>query len=341
MARGMPSGKSQNDTVPLSIKRLTRAPLIAVHAFRAEQESESKKTGEKYIKVQPKLSFTFDSGHFQKNSDGEVLYDDDTGEAKPHYIIDGFVTLSGFNTGNLVQKVLPAFGFDNPDWFDDDGNLTDEVMDSVDIEFGSNALGENYEGAEWDEIPLYVRGQKDGRKGDIEVEVTSFKIMGYELLGREVDLQIGVKDGWNRITAYLVPADFTSLEDEPYYGKPEAAALPTKDAAASKGAGKAKGAAKGAKAASGAPDEAQRQKKAATYTKGRLAAAKVPTIAWPEVLAVMLDGESVDADAITTEQATRFHAMAEGDEGIQAIQAAYEQVQAGFEEFPPEESLPF
>lgn len=333
MARGIPSSKGKNEVAPLTVRRITRAPLVSIHAFRAEQESETK-SGEKYIREVPKLSLFFDSGHLQHTKDGELVVDEDTGESKPHLIGDGFLTLSGFNTSNMVKNLLPALGFDNPDWFDEDGNLTDEVQDSFEFQFGSNALGDDYSGAEWSDLPLYVRGGKD-RKSEIEVEVLSFKIMGHELLGREVDLQLTIKDGWNRIAAYLIPADFTSLEEEPHRGSEKAA----KPRAATKGA-KAK--AKAAEADADSPERSKRERDATAYVIGRLKAAGVPKNYYGQTLGIMLGlAVPVDPDTITTKDATTFHGMAEGDEGISVIKDAYDQAMNESDEFPSEDSLPF
>jgi len=233
MARGFPTSQSTDSVAPLPDRRIRRAKLARIAAFRSEQERE-RKDGEKYTVEVVQLSLFWDSHKTQTTVGGDPVIDEETGELLPHYINEGFITLSGAATSNFVKKILPALGFTGPEFIQQDGqnkgNLTDATLDSLEVKFGSNKLGDDYEGADWTDLPMYERGGKT-RKGDLEVEVLSLKLAGHELLGREVDLALDIKDGWNRVNAYLLPEDFAGLDNEPLGltaadggGKPEKAA---------------------------------------------------------------------------------------------------------------------
>lgn len=234
MARRTASGVPQSsgggsDIAPLRKRRITRARLDKVFAFQSEDERKVKKfnkqtrqmeeTSETRMVTSVKLCLYWNSHEVQRDFDGEVIYDEESGESRPHYVVDGFVTVSGHYKSNLAGKILPAIGFEGPEFFitdgKDKGSMTKDFAASMEAVFGENALGETTDDG-WAGLPFYERGGEH-RKGEIEVAVTSLKMAGYELIGREVDLQIGVdeKSGFNRIEAYMIPEDFAGLDNEP------------------------------------------------------------------------------------------------------------------------------
>lgn len=211
MARGLPKS-SKSDIAPIPAKRVKNVPLVAIGAFKVIAEREDKRTKEKYELEQVNLSLDFDSGYPIRDEEGELVLDEE-GRAKPHLLNDGYVTLSGDKRANLI-KILKALGFDDERFIDEEGNLTDEAAESLEVEFGVNGLGDDYAGADWDDLPLYTlpsRGGKD-RKRDVEVPVLSMTILGYELLGRVCDATLTIKNGYNRVESYLQSEDFVDLD---------------------------------------------------------------------------------------------------------------------------------
>lgn len=207
MAKGIPTKKSEIG--PLKVKRLENVPIVSIGAFRMVAEKEDRKTGEKYETDQVNLSIDFDSGFIQRKEhpDGEPVLDDN-GNEKPHLINVGYMTLSGHFKSNFVP-LLRAAGYDGPEFIDDEGSLTQEAQESIEVEFGTNGLGHNYTGKDWDDLPYYVLPKMGGKhqKRDVEVPVTSFKIKGYELIGRRVDMALEIKNGYNKPTAFIEPRD--------------------------------------------------------------------------------------------------------------------------------------
>ena len=216
MHKGIPKSASRDTPVALRVKRLTNVPLIGIGVFRAISQKEDRDTKEKYEVEQVKLSCDFDSGHPQRNADGELILDED-GREIPHLINDGFVTLSGHENSNFVA-MLKALGFGEAPFIDPDtGGLSSEAAESIELTFGTNRLGDDYSNAEWDELPMYELRSRGGKVGkrDIEVPVTSFKILGYELLGRRCDIALKIKDEYNRVDFYLEPENPEPLDTTP------------------------------------------------------------------------------------------------------------------------------
>jgi len=211
MATGIPRSKSENDIAPLTVRRLTKVPLERVGIFKSLSEKEDRKTGERYEVEQIKLSLDWNSGYVMSNENGEPILDRD-GNEQTHYINDGFVTLSGHAKSNLVP-ILRALGFDGPRFIvadgKDAGGLTAEAAESIELEFGTNGLGKDYEGSDWDDLPFYATRAQGGTHGkrEVEVPVLSFKILGEEVLGRHIDMQLEIKNGYNKPTAYLMSED--------------------------------------------------------------------------------------------------------------------------------------
>lgn len=325
-ASGIPRSSSGSDIAPLRKRRITRARLHKVFAFQSEDERDVMrydkatkrmvKTGETEMRTSIKLCLYWDSHEVQRDFDGEVIYDEDTGEPRPHYVVDGFVTLSDHFKSNLVSKILPAIGFSGPEYFIPDGknkgNMTPEFADSLEAVFGENALGETTSDG-WAGLPFYERGGEH-RKGEVEVEVTSLKLGGYELIGREVDLQIGVDENsnFNRIEGYMIPEDFAGLDNEPL-GR-QAAPAPAK--------AKAK-----AKAQAPADDEALPKHQA--YARDVLNSSGVAPIWHAPVLRYLLTDDSIQTiEDLSTDAAKTLRALVkEQGENYQAfITAAYESV---------------
>lgn len=209
---GMPRTK-RNEVAPLSVTRLSRTPLVRAAAFL--MMAEDRETKERY--PQAKLALYWDSGYPQRDADGELITDDE-GRARPHLIVDGYVTVSGHHKANFV-KLVRAMGFVDKRFYEQSGpnkgSLTREVQNSLLVEFGKNRLGDDYSGATWDDLPFYELRSRGGQhaKSEVEVEVKSLKLAGYELLGRVVDMAITIDDnGYNRIESYLLPEGFTSLD---------------------------------------------------------------------------------------------------------------------------------
>ena len=224
MAQGIPRSSSKNDVAPLSVKRLADVPIVAIGAFRATQEKEDRRTGEKYEVEQVKLSIDFDSGHIMSNADGDPVLNQ-AGDEQPFYINEGFVTLSGNEKAKLVE-ILKAIGFDTPEFIvqegKDAGALTEAAAESLTVEFGVNGLGTDYSGESWDDLPLYILARDGGKdsKRDVEVPVLSLKILGHEVIGRTCDLALTIKNGYNRVTAFLPPVDPQPLtKDKPKKAK--------------------------------------------------------------------------------------------------------------------------
>lgn len=215
MPRGIPTSTSRDTPVPLKVKRLKNVPLVKLCAFRSISEREDRDTKEKYEVDQVKLAFYFDSGHIQRNSDGEPILDS-AGDTMPHLVTDGFVTYSGHPQANL-PTILRALGFSGDEYINDEGGLTEDAAESIEATFGINGLGDDYRSADWTDLPLYTLRSKGGQvaKGDLEVPVTSFKIMGEELLGRRCDIALIIKGDYNRIDSYLEPEEPEPLGAEP------------------------------------------------------------------------------------------------------------------------------
>lgn len=345
MARySIPKGDS-NDVAPISARRIKRATLDKAKAFIVEQDVKNKDGKVTGTRLSPKLSLYWNSGHIQRNADGDPVYDED-GNEQTHYIIDGFVTISQHHKGNLPSAILPALGFEGPDYFDDEGNLLDEGdLSPFDIEFGENALGEDYSGiTDLLDLPLYDRNNRDRRKGQVECEVTSLKVHGHELLGRSVELELEAKDGWNRIRNYMLPEDFESLEDEGEKAKQWLADLagttrkaPAKKAA--KAAPKKSGAAKAAEVGLDSEmDDPSKRAKAQRVVAGWLNDAGIDEDAWPGVLGHMLGVDSyVPLNKLTFMDCKTIKGMVNDGKDLAVIQAAFDEVG----QFPSEEDLPW
>lgn len=214
MAKGIPSSKGPG-TAPLKVKRLENVPIARIGAFRALSERKDDDTGETYEVEQVKLSIDFDSGHIQRNEQGEPVLDK-SGNEQIHYINEGFTTLSGDKRAKLVE-ILKAIGFDTPDFIEQEGKnvggLRDDIAGTIQLEFGTNGLGHDYSGSEYEDLPMYTLRSKGGKhdKRDVEVPVKSFKVAGYEVIGRPIDLALTEKGGWNRISAFVEPRDLPPL----------------------------------------------------------------------------------------------------------------------------------
>jgi hypothetical protein len=216
MAKGIPRS-GQSDIAPLAVRRLEDVPLVAIGAFKVTSRKKNERTGKEYDKDEIKLSLDFDSGHIQKDSKGSpILNDDDS--TRPHMINVGFVTLSGHGKSNLVG-ILKALGFEDSRFIvkggKNDGNMTDEAMASVEAIFGTNGLGDDYSGQEWDDLPFYVVGGGQSKR-DVEVPVLSLKILGFEVIGRRCDMQLKIDDqGYNKPESFLLPRDPAPLTASP------------------------------------------------------------------------------------------------------------------------------
>lgn len=217
MAKGIPSSSASTDVAPLTVRRLKDAPLVKIGAFKVMQQKKNDKTGEEYEVEQVNLSLDFDSGHIMRDEAGDPVLTED-GQEQPHYINEGFVTLSGNNRAKLVS-ILKALGLDSEPFIDPDGNnaggLSQEAAESLEATFGTNGLGGDYSGKEWDDLPFYVLPSKGGKqkKREVEVPVTSLKILGREIIGRHLDMAITVKNGWNRVESYLISEEPASLDE--------------------------------------------------------------------------------------------------------------------------------
>lgn len=335
MARfDIPKGDS-NDVAPISARRIKRATLDRIKAFITEQDvkdSDGKVTG---TRMSPKLALYWNSGHIQRNSEGDPVYDQD-GNEQTHYIIDGFVTITQHYKGNLPGAILPALGFEGPDYYDDEGNLLNEGdYPPFDMEFGENALGEDYSGiTDLLDLPLYDRNNKQRRKGQVECEVTSLKVHGYELLGRSVELELEVKDGWNRIRNYMQPEDFKSLEDEGERAEAWLADLrgTKRPAKTVKARGKTKSDAEPEEMEDGKRAQAQR------IVAGWLEEAGIERDSWPATLGQMLGRNNyTPLNKLTFEDCRTIRDMVNDGRDLSVIQAAFDE--AG--QFPPEEDLPW
>jgi hypothetical protein len=237
MPKGMPSTTSANAPQPLRLDRLENAPLVSVGAFRMRRtrkrkDKQGNETGEEYEVDNVVLSLDFDSGHTQHNADGEAILDDD-GNEKPHLINLGYVTLTGNSRGNLID-IVKALGFKGPDFIEEEGGNAGGLRDDLDIimEFGTNGLGHDYTGKEYEDLPEYDFNDKEGpRKRKIEVPVVSWTINGYQVIGRRLDMALEVKNGYDKPTAFLAPrdpeplrpADWAAAQQVLPYGKPVAA----------------------------------------------------------------------------------------------------------------------
>jgi hypothetical protein len=216
MARGIPKSKG-SDIAALPYPRLDNVPLIGIGAFQVTSRKKSDRTGKEYDKDEIKLSLDFDSGHIMRDTGGNPVLDDD-GNERPHLINIGFVTLSGHAKANFVA-IIKALGFNDKRFIvnggPDAGSLTDEAMESVEVVFGTNGLGDDYSGSEWIDLPFYVVGGDQGKR-DVEVPVLSFKILGFELIGRRCDMTLKIDDkGYNRVELFMPPRDVVPLGGAP------------------------------------------------------------------------------------------------------------------------------
>ncbi len=316
MARGIPRSGGTSDVAPLTVKRLKGVPLERLTAFRMEREREDRKTGEKYDVVQVVLGFAFNSGHVQRSADGEPVLDDQ-GNTQAHMIHDGFVTLSGHAKANL-PTILRALGFDDDRFMDrEEGGLTSDAAESIEVEFGKNGLGHDYRGKDWDDLPFYVVGGKE-RKGEVEVPITSFKMLGYELVGRRCDMVLTIdKNGYNRIDSYIPMEDPDPLTDTP--PKPKAKGLPGEQRDPEPfldDKGIAEQQANRALAPMLQPNEGEPEPetKRAAWTTKRLQEANIPASARIQVLRALTGDDSIDSiHGITVEQAKAVKEMFDAD----------------------------
>lgn len=335
MARfDIPKGDS-NDVAPISARRIKRATLDRIKAFITEQDvkdNDGKVTG---TRMSPKLAFYWNSGHIQRNAEGDPVYSED-GNEQTHYIVDGFVTISQHYKGNLPSAVLPALGFEGPDYYDDEGNLLNEGdYPPFDMEFGENALGEDYSDiTDLLNLPLYDRNNKNRRKGQVECEVTSLKVHGYELLGRSVELELFIDNGWNRIRNYMLPEDFESLEDEGE--RAEAWLADLHGTSRKKAKTKTKGKAKSDSAAE--PMDDGKQAKGQRIVAGWLEEAGIERDSWPATLGQMLGHSNyTPLNKLTFDECRTIKEMVNDGQDLSVMQAAFDE--AG--QFPPEEDLPW
>lgn len=205
MPKGIPS-TSRPEVAPIPDRRIANAPLVKIGAFKAMQRRKNK-AGEEYEVEQVKLSLDFDTGKIMRDPDGNPVLDEN-GEEQPHYINEGFVTLSG-NEKAKFMEILRALGLDSPDFIQKDGrdkgSLTQEAAESLEATFGVNGLGDDYSNADWDDLPFYVLPSKGGkeRKRDVEVPVLSLKILGIEIIGRWLDMSLRIDGDWNRVDAFF------------------------------------------------------------------------------------------------------------------------------------------
>lgn len=224
MPSGIPNSKGFNDIAPLDVTRLTNVPLVKAAAFRANQKRKDDKTGREYEVEQVKLSLDFDTGHIMRDTDGNPVLTE-SGEEQPHYINEGFTTLSGNPRAKLVM-ILKALGFNTKEFIEQQGRgkggLSSEAAESLEVVFGEDGLGNNFRGSEWGDLPLYTPGQ-DARKRQVEVKIESLKILGREVLGRWLDMAITIDDkGFNRVDTFMVSEKPASLDQE----APPAKAMP-------------------------------------------------------------------------------------------------------------------
>jgi len=214
MPKGIPRAFSAADAVaPISVKRLENVPLARVGIFRSKQQREDRNTKEKYEVDAVKLSLDFDSGHIQCNVDGDPLLDSN-GNEQPHYINEGFVTYTGDARGTL-PSILKALGFDGPDFIEQDGSNANGLRGDLDVvmEFGTNGLGVDYAGVDFEELPEYVLPSKGGteKKRNVEVPVISWTINDIPVIGRHLDLALEIRNGYNKVSTYIQPHEVDPL----------------------------------------------------------------------------------------------------------------------------------
>lgn len=211
--RGIPNfgggGGDFPDIAPLNVKKIKAASLDRISAYTQLRTRTNDKTGETREVLTPMLSLDWNSGHYQKDVDGNPIVDQD-GNERIHYINDGFVNFSGHNKANFV-KIIKALGLDR--FLDAEGNIRDDIARDIEVEFGTNKLGEKCSGYGWQDLPTWTEPAKGGtqRKRDVEVPISSFKIGGVELIGRKVELRLTIKGNYNKIETYLEIEE----EDEP------------------------------------------------------------------------------------------------------------------------------
>lgn len=341
MPRGIPTSTSRDTPVPLRAKRLKNVPLVKLCAFRTINEREDRETGEKYEVDQVKLAFYFDSGLIQRNSDGEPILDN-AGDTQAHLVNDGFVTYSGHPQANL-PTILRALGFSDERFINDEGGLTEDAAESIEVMFGTNGLGDDYSSADWMDLPLYTTRAKGGKvsKGDLEVPVTSFKIMGYELLGRRCDMALSIKNDYNRIETYLEPEDPEPLDDAPKPKVSKGIPADVKEPDVFVGHKEAMA----TKAASpddtppllqGNAGEPEPETKRAIYVTKRLQESNVPGLHRLAVVRAMIGNPDLESIyAITTEDAKKFKEMFTSDPT--SVVAAYNFVIDQAQSAPTEE----
>ncbi len=326
MARGIPSSTSEDRPVAIKARRLKNIPLARVGIFQSEQEKKDDKTGEIRRYTQIKLSLDWDTGHKQLNAKGEEILDD-YGDPKPHYINEGFVTLSGDKRANLIEilKALMPEEHEDGTLLDEDGNLSEEAGESAEMVFGENGLGDDYAGAEFDELPFYDR-KGNHRKREVEVPVLSWKILGQELIGRRIDATIAIKNEYNRIEQHI-PAEAGPLGDG---GEPRAKPSKAKTGGMSKSKtrkGKSREEAEvDATLAGGPPDDPENDAtpwepepttKQAVYVTKKLKEAGVPPILRVAVAQAVAGNPEIDSIAgISVADANAFKEMVKADPDI-------------------------
>lgn len=332
-------------TVPITARRIKRATLDRIKAFITEDEMKDDDGNVTGTKFRPKLALYWNSGHIQRDEAGEPVYDAD-GNEQTHYIVDGFVAISGYRSSNMVKSILPALGIEGEAFIHQQdgsskGSLKDDEFGFI---FGENALGDDYSGIEsLEDLPEYRRGGK-ARKGEVECEVTSWVVYdedgeGYELLGRAVELELTIDNDWNRIKSYMLPEDFTDLIEEGERAQNWLADLRGESRPAAKKTGKAKTGGKSKSKKSDGDDDTMN--KAHAFVTRTLDAAGVEVDHRAAVLGLMLlgEGHKIPIADLEMDHCTEFRNMTNVGKDLDPVHDANTAITN--DQFPPEEDLPW
>lgn len=321
--RGAPPQRGGNGTVAIDAPRINDAELVKVGVFRQMRHSYDPKTnrrieGQEYEATM--LSLYFDSGHIQRDANGEPVLDAD-GNEQPHLINDGFVAITKGLKGKLAN-ILKALGFRDPRFYDDKGMLN-EAYESMVFDFGW-VNNEDYSDADWDELPLYPGS---GPRANFEVPVVNWTILGYPVIGRKCDISLVVDDsGYNKVENYMVSANFAGLDaaaKSTKRGAPASSPVPTTNRNKT---ARDKIAVEVGEQIPGDPDEDpytdptpfddNPSTKRALYVDKAMKASGIKAGDRIKLLAHMLEDETVDSIAnISIDNAVTFKAMIEIDDG--------------------------
>lgn len=150
-----------------------------------------------------KFGFYLNSGDVLRDAEGEPVLDND-GNTTPHYFIINFVSFNnrGKNFINVLKALNPP-GLVVKEVKTQYGTLLDVGENEFNVDFGTNGYGQNFAGAEYSDLPMWLPKDKGGQDlslKKIEVPCTVFEVNGVPLMGRYVIAPVTINaQGFNKV----------------------------------------------------------------------------------------------------------------------------------------------